>query len=151
MLRSSDTIIECQGEESCAETSIRARYVQMIYCGGFRACENAMIMVTEPKKNFLIRCIGIESCYGLRVIVNLPGPPNGFRCADGATSAIIPFGGIICANDHSCEYMDVTISNDGCDSVEMDKTSANGACNSVTYIFLVILKMKHVEATVSGH
>lgn len=136
-IASSGTKIECQGAESCAETSIRAKYVDSIYCGGFRACEGAMIMVTEPKKGFLIRCIGVESCSGLRIVINIPGPPQGFRCGSSGRQSLLPFGGIICGNDKSCEFMDVTINNDGCDRVELEKieckSSHANSCNAATF------------------
>jgi len=58
---------------------------------------------------FLLECSGIESCYNLHIEINIDNPD----CDAGKTA----FRGIRCFDDHSCEAMQITINNRGCNEL----------------------------------
>jgi len=109
------TVIECQGIESCRESVITSSNVLAIHCGGGRSCNNAVISVSNPKPNFSLKCSGIEACNGLKIELNLPVNPEG--CANSVT---LPFSKISCEKSRSCEGLEITINNEGCNKVTIE-------------------------------
>ena len=44
--------------------------------------------------------------------MNLPGPPAGYQCAtDPLNPPILSFAKILCAEDRSCQSMEITVNN----------------------------------------
>jgi len=119
--RGMGAMVFCHGEESCRDSVIDGRHVDSVNCNGYRSCQGAKMVLTDPKPNFLLDCSGFSSCEDLEIEIVYSGPPPGFMCAvdwdPSLTKELYPISAIECENEAACKGMKLTINNEGCTSV----------------------------------
>jgi len=117
---------------------ISGSYIESIDCDGPKSCDGAVIVVNEPKEHFLLNCAGIDACNGMQIEVHLAGPPPGFRCADTLNKDILPFSKIVCSDTMSCQGIQITVHNGGCNKVIIEEfiCSQPNACNGLNLSLL---------------
>jgi hypothetical protein len=74
----------------------------------------------------------------LVIDINLAGPPAGYKCKDVLIKDILDIRGVSCDNDISCEGMEITINNAGCDKLILDSIECNAfeSCNAAIFNFI---------------
>merc|ERR1719229_235918 len=116
-------MVMCHGEESCRESVIDGTNVDSVNCNGYRSCQGAKMVITDPKPNFLLDCSGFSSCEDLEIEIRFSGPPAGYMCAVDADPTLVKdifsIGAIECENEAACKGMKLTINNEGCTSVQI--------------------------------
>jgi len=95
--------------------------VNSVNCHGYRSCQDAAMVITDPQPNFLVDCSGLSSCEGLVIDIRFSGPPPGYMCAvdwdPTLTKDLFSISAIECENEAACKGMTLSITNEGCTSV----------------------------------
>merc|ERR1719495_2248537 len=106
-------MVYCHGGESCRNAQIVSSEVDSINCFGYRSCNGATIVVTDPKANFVLDCTGYAACEDLQIQINYSGPPPGYMCAvdkdPSLDKLLLPIGSIECENEDACQGLPLTI------------------------------------------
>jgi len=125
----------CHGTESCRNAQIVASAVDSVNCFGYRSCNGAVMVITDPKPNFVLDCTGYAACEDLEIQIVYSGPPPGYMCAVDQDPALekplLPIGSIECENEEACQGMRLTVNNAGCSSVRIGalRCSERDSCN----------------------
>lgn len=129
--------IDCHGIEGCRDAAIYGSDIQSISCEGRRACKDALISVIDPKINFVLDCIGRNSCNGLTIELNITGPPPGYKCNPSLVGSILPFSRISCKADGSCENLQIVVNNEGCEKLVVESLECSGqtSCDYASFEF----------------
>jgi len=94
-----------------------------VNCNGYRSCQGATMVITDPKPNFLLDCSGFSSCEDLNIEIRFSGPPVGYMCAVDADPTLVKdlfsISAIECENEAACKGMTLSIHNEGCTSVKV--------------------------------
>eukprot|EP01084_Bolivina_argentea_P177072 306289_1 len=115
----SGAYINCIGVEGCMAAEMVATNIKDIDASGLNAMKNAKITVTDPLPQFALNCIGRNGCDGAQIEVIIPGPPMGYACNPNAKE-IVRFSKLSCVDFESCKNMDLTIRNNGCNTIEIN-------------------------------
>eukprot|EP00483_Globobulimina_turgida_P001812 UN01814 len=92
------------GDNSCANTVIRAKQISEIACTGKYSCANAVIIIEEPQVGFELICGVTGACTGLQIALNFAAPPAGFACSP-TNIADISLGSIECVGVSACRNL----------------------------------------------
>eukprot|EP01083_Nonionella_stella_P065253 170801_1 len=138
-------VIDCQGIESCHSSDIVGTHVRTVDCDGDRSCQDATITITDPTAAFVLDCGGIESCHNLQIDIYFSEEEGG--CGDQSMMNTFRMDKITCANRRSCEGLQITVNNAGCDVVMIDTLECvqHDACNGAVFDFIGAVGIDHCK------
>lgn len=113
--------IMCMGTEACANSVITGSNIKSIDADKAGSMRNAKVTLSSVVADFDMNCIGIGACEGLKLEINIPGPPPGFMCNPAWSGNLIEWASISCYGQDSCRGMEITINNNGCNRIEIQQ------------------------------
>jgi hypothetical protein len=141
--------IICQGTESCQDSSMLATNIYQVIASGDMAMKNGKITITNPQEDFKLYCEGLGSCEGLDIEIIIPPPAAGTFCSYN------PFriGAIDCSDSAACKNMQLTIRNNGCNKVLIEKLTCSeiDSCTSAHFNFIGDVETLDCDLGPSGH
>eukprot|EP01084_Bolivina_argentea_P054797 100475_1 len=123
------TLIDCKGENACANTLIKAKYITKVQCNGLYSCSNAMIIIDEPNTGFQLTCSSMGACESLQIGLNI-GQDVSICDKD------IILNSIECIGIESCLDLLFVVNNRGCNKLLIDSIECrDNACENAQFKF----------------
>lgn len=113
--------IQCLGVEACANSVISGSNIKSIDADKAGSMRNARVTLSSVVADFDLNCIGIGSCEGMKLEINVAGPPPGFMCNPAFSGQTIEWASLSCYGQDSCRNMEIIINNEGCNSIEIQQ------------------------------
>ena len=88
--------------------------------------------------------IGLGACNALKIDITLTSTAV---CDTSVAKEIFNIGGIDCGNDLSCQGLEITVNNAGCDKVEIETVEClhDNACNAANFVFIGDIDIKNCQ------
>jgi len=113
--------IQCLGIEACRDAVITGSNIKSIDADKAGSMKNAKVTLSSVVADFDLNCIGIGSCEGMKLEINIAGPPPGFMCNPALRGSLIEWASLSCYGQDSCRNMEIVVNNNGCNRIEIQQ------------------------------
>merc|ERR1712045_308322 len=110
--------------EACRDAVITGSNIKSIDADKAGSMRNAQVTLSSVVADFDLNCIGIGSCEGMKLEINIEGPPPGFMCNPQYSGNLIEWASLSCYGQDSCRNMEIIVNN--CDLIGTSAGIASG-------------------------